>query len=85
MANEKDSQKGMKFYVDNAVANAPNDMSMTALVTATTSTGYTVKISGQEFTNVMTLVTVAVNDTVKVIIPNGQYSNMYILGKLKLV
>ena len=80
-------EKGIYRYVDSAISNAPYTIIQTGLIIASTADGYTVRVGNTEYTNVGTLseTSHADNDTVKVCIPNNQYSNMFILGKLKLV
>ena len=80
-------EKGIYRYVDSSISNAPNTIAPTGIIVASTSDGYTVRVGSIEYTNVPTLSATShvANDTVKVCIPSGQYSNMFILGKLKLV
>lgn len=80
-------EKGIYRYVDSSISNAPNTIVPTGLIVASTDEGYIVRIGSIEYTNVPTLSETnhVANDTVKVCIPSGQYSNMFILGKLKLV
>ena len=80
-------EKGIMKYVDDGIKNSPDTESITGLVASVPSnnSGYGVKINGVTYTHVPSLgaTNYNVNDTVIVIIPNGQYNNMYILGKLK--
>ena len=84
---QSELEKGILRYVDNSIENAPNTIVPTGLIVASTDDGYTVRVGSIEYTNVPTLSETnhVTNDTVKVCIPSGQYSNMFILGKLKLV
>ena len=84
---QSELEKGILRYVDNSIENAPNTIVPTGLIVASTDEGYTVRVGSIEYTNVPTLSETnhVANDTVKVCIPSGQYSNMFILGKLKLV
>ena len=84
---QSELEKGILRYVDNSIENAPNTIVPTGLIVASTDDGYTVRVGSIEYTNVPTLSETnhVANDTVKVCIPSGQYSNMFILGKLKLV
>ena len=80
-------EKGIYRYVDSAVDNASSTHIYTGLIIASTADGYTVRVGNTEYTNVGTLSETShvANDTVKVCIPNNQYNNMFILGKVKLV
>lgn len=77
-------EKGTARYTNELVGNAPYTRFKTGLVTAIGVDGTTVLIDGEEYTNLMKLngVTLVVNDSVEVVIPNNQDSNMFILGKL---
>ncbi len=62
------------------------DITKTALVTAvsTATTGYSIKLDGVTYANIKVLngESLSVNNTVVVCIPQGNYNNMFILGKL---
>ena len=76
---------GTLRITDKSIKDAPYDKTFTARVTAySANNGHTVKLNGEEYTFVMSLnaTVYSVNDTVLVTIPNGQYNNMFILGKL---
>ena len=84
---QSELEKGILRYVDSSIENAPNTIVPTGIIVESTDDGYTVRVGSIEYTNVPTLSATShvANDTVKVCIPSGQYSNMFILGKLKLV
>lgn len=62
------------------------DITKTALITAvsTATTGYSIKLDGITYTNIKVLnaISLVVNNTVAICIPQGNYNNMFILGKL---
>ena len=74
-------EKGIYRYVDSSIDNAPYTQIFTSIVKSATATGYTVSIGGIDYTNVPATGTASINETVRVVIPNGQYSNMFILSK----
>ncbi len=75
--------KGIKFLVDNAVKNAPMDKTYSGLIKGKNiDNTYDVEIQGQIYTHVQSVFSdLKENDTVKVRIPQNQYSQMYIDGK----
>lgn len=82
-----DLEKGILRYVETMLNKAPRDSVVGGVIKASTPTGYTVTIGNIDYPNVPTLSSTShsINDTVKVMIPNNQYNNMFILGKVKLV
>lgn len=84
MANEL--EKGIFNYVDRKVETASNGTKMTTgiIIGTVGLDGYTVRLNDQDYTNLLSLngVTFADRDTVVVVMPNGNYNNMFILGKL---
>lgn len=75
--------KGIKFLVDNAVRDAPMDRTYSGLIKGKNPDNtYDVEIQGQIYTHVQSVFSdLKENDTVKVRIPQNQYSQMYIDGK----
>ena len=82
-----DLEKGVLRYFDAMLDKAPYDKTVGGVIKDSTASGYTVTIGNTDYTNVPTTSSTShsVNDTVKVMIPQGQYNNMFILGKVKLV
>jgi len=80
-----DDSKSTRQYVGLSIEKAPFDQCYTAIIMATSTTGYTIKLNNKLYYNIGTLSSSShvINDTVKVMIPNNQYNNMFILGKLK--
>ena len=77
-------EQGMQRYTGKQMDDAPYTTVEVGLIKNKTVDGYTVDIHGQQYTNVLALnsVSLVTNDTVAILIPNNQYSNMFILGKL---
>ena len=76
--------EGMDYYVNNNIKNAPFDKTFIGLVTDTdleTNT-YTVKINNYDYTDVMSMIKADINDTVIVMCPQNQLSQMFIYGKI---
>ena len=73
-------EKGIYRYVDNSIENAPYTQIYTGLVKASGVDGYTISLNGVEYANVPSKGTFLTNDTVRVVVPNNQYSNMFILS-----
>lgn len=74
------------LYVESKLANAPFDKTKTGRVAVVEGKNlYTVEINGKLMTGVPTISTTpfTVNQIVKVLIPENQYSNMYIIGQLQ--
>lgn len=74
-------EKGIIRYVDSSILTAPYTQIFTSVIKSATSTGYTITIGGVEYTNVPSTGSVSVNETVRVVVPNNQYSNMFIIAK----
>ena len=74
-------EKGIIRYVDSSIENAPNTHVYTGLIKSSSVDGYTIDLNGVEYTNVPSKGTFSVNDTVRVVIPDNQYSNMFILAE----
>ncbi len=77
-------KKGKMGYVSNMISNANYDRTVVGNIKSVNGTKSTVVINQIEYTNIPKLdyVTVNVNDVVKIVIPQNNYSNMFILGKL---
>ena len=77
-------KKGIIGYVKNMIDNAGYDKTVVGIVKSVNNSKCTVVINQIEYTNIPKLeyATVTVNDVVKVVIPQNNYSNMFILGKL---
>ena len=86
-SNEKGMQsimKGMDYYISQNVGNASFDKTFIGLVVDTdleTNT-YTVKIDEYNYENVMSMIRAYINDTVVVMCPQNQLSQMFIYGKI---
>lgn len=79
-------EQGTTRYNDNQMNNAPYTQITTGRIMGSTIDGWNVMVNNKTYTKVLRLnaVTLAVNDIVQVVIPNNNYNNMYILGKLTL-
>ena len=71
--------QGIQNYVKDVI-NKYCDKTYTGLITAITDDGYTVSINGIEYPNVDTIGgTCTINETVHVLVPQGSFSNMFII------
>jgi hypothetical protein len=73
----------LKKYIDKVCSLLHFDITKTAVVVGTGTNGYNVKFDGNTYTNVRTEITGAsfsVNSTCRVMIPEANYNNMFILG-----
>lgn len=72
---------GIKNYIDKKADEIPCDKTFTALVTKVSSNGfYSVSLNGVEYNNIRTIGgTCKVNESVKVLVPQNNYNNMFIL------
>lgn len=90
MTNPYDSMKslldGILFIVKDAISKAPYNQTFTGIVELVNADGsYKVLLNGNSYDNIRALkssITISINDTVKIEVPQNQMSNMYILGKL---
>ena len=76
--------KGIDYAIQQGIKEAPYDRTFIGLVTDTdleTNT-YTIIIDGHEYNNIMSTMRADVNDTVIVMCPQGQFSQMFIYGKI---
>lgn len=82
-------QKGIASYVDDAIRTAPYTEIVTGVISGDYtifSKGYTVTINGKQYSNVPRQGDTKYGNgtTVKIAIPNGQYNNMFIMGRVKM-
>lgn len=72
---------GIKNYIDKKADEIPCDKTFTALVTKVSSNGfYSISLNGVEYNNIRTIGgTCKVNESVKVLVPQNNYNNMFIL------
>lgn len=78
-------EQGTQRYTNKQLEDAPFNKTFTGIVTAKLIDGYSVTINNSvTYTNLPSLnsVVFSVNDTVAIIQPNNQPSQMFILGKL---
>ena len=73
-------EKGIFNYVDKVVQDAPYTQIYTGVIKSFGVNGYTVLLNGVEYPNVPSKGSFLTNETVKVVIPNNQFSNMFILS-----
>lgn len=76
--------QGIDYYVGGNIRYAPFDKTYIGLVVDTdleTNT-YTVKIDDYDYENVMSTIRAYVNETVLVMCPQNQLSQMFIYGKI---
>ena len=78
---QNELEKGILKYVDSSIENAPYTQIYTGLIKASGVDGYTIDLNGVEYTNVPSEGSFSTNDTIKVVIPNNQPSNMFILAE----
>ena len=72
--------QGIQSYVNKCLAESDRDITTTARVVGTKNGLYIVEINGVQYSDVDTIGgTCDVNEMVKVMIPQGQYNNMFIL------
>lgn len=74
-------KNGIKTYIDKKADEIPCDKTFTALVTKVSSNGfYSISLNGVEYNNIRTIGgTCKVNESVKVLVPQNNYNNMFIL------
>lgn len=75
---------GVNYLIDNAINIAPNDKTYVGIINSVNLDGtYNVAINGYVYTNIPSLFT-GFNqyDTVKILSPQNQMSQMFILGKI---
>lgn len=73
-------QKGIEIFTKDAISKAPFDVTEIGVINSSTQNGYSVKIKGKTYNNVKTNGgTCTIGEVVKVLIPQNQYNNMFIL------
>ncbi|MBQ0112206.1 MAG: hypothetical protein KBT03_03660 [Bacteroidales bacterium] len=72
--------QGIQEYTQECLDNGGYDKTYTAIIKSVTTQGYTILLNGQTYENIKTIGgTCVVNETVKVIVPQNNFSNMFIL------
>lgn len=76
--------QGILYAINQGVKEAPYDKTFVGLVKDTNleTNTYTVIIDGHEYSNIMSMLRVYINDTVAIMCPQGQLSQMFIYGKI---
>ena len=76
---------GIKTYIDKKASEIPCDRTFTALVTRVNSNGtYEILLNNVKYNNIKTIGgTCYVNETVKVLVPQNNYNNMFILKAIE--
>ena len=78
-------KSGIKTYIDKKTIEIPCDRTFTALVTKINQNGtYEILLNGVKYNNIKTIGgTCYVNETVKVLVPQNNYNNMFILKAIE--
>ena len=78
-------KSGIKTYIDKKAIEIPCDRTFTALVTKINQNGtYEILLNGVKYNNIKTIGgTCYVNETVKVLVPQNNYNNMFILKAIE--
>ena len=72
--------QGIQSYVNKCIAESNRDVTTTARVVEIKNELYTIEINGVQYSGIDTIGgTCTVNEMVRVMIPQGQYNNMFIL------
>ena len=73
--------KGIISYVQKIIDDAPMDKTFTAIIKKVNSDNtYTISLNGVEYKNIPTIgATCSLNETVRVLVPQNNYSNIVIL------
>jgi protoporphyrinogen oxidase len=72
--------QGIQNYVKKCVEESNRDITVTARIVSVDDDSYTIELNGVKYSNIDTIGgTCAVNEMVHVLIPQGQYNNMFIL------
>ena len=76
--------KGMTYAIEQALKNSAYDRTYIGLIVDTNleTNTYTVRIDGHEYNNIMSTIRAYVNDTVLIMCPQNQFSQMFIYGKI---
>lgn len=85
MGNQQASKallKGINYAIDNKLNKAPMDKTFTGLIKEVKEDNlYDVLIQGKVYTNIPSIFNgLKINETVKIKVPQNQYSQMYIEG-----
>lgn len=76
----EDLLDGIGFYVDKRMKDAPQDKTDTAIVNGTTEFGYSILYNGKLYNDIKTIGgSCFTNETVRIVIPQNNMSNMFIL------
>lgn len=72
--------EGITFYIDKVVSDNKEKTTTARIVFVQEDGSYTIDLDGKQYSNINTIGgTCTVNEMVKVMIPQGQYNNMFIL------
>ena len=72
--------EGITFYIDKVVSDNKEKTTTARIVSIQEDGSYTIDLDGKQYSNIGTIGGVCtVNEMVKVMIPQGQYNNMFIL------
>lgn len=72
--------QGIQSYVNKCIEESNRDITTTARVVEIKNELYTIEINGIQYSGIDTIGgTCTVNEMVRVMIPQGQYNNMFIL------
>ena len=72
--------EGITFYIDKVVSDNKEKTTTARIVSVQDDGSYTIDLDGKQYSNINTIGgTCTVNEMVKVMIPQGQYNNMFIL------
>lgn len=72
--------EGITFYIDKVVSDNKEKTTTARIVSVQADGSYTIDLEGKQYSNINTIGgTCTVNEMVKVMIPQGQYNNMFIL------
>lgn len=78
--------QGMNYLIQEQISKAPIDKTFDAIISSVKEDNiYDVKVDNHIYTNIPSMFKgLSLNDTVKVKVPQGQYSQMYIEGKYNM-
>ena len=81
---KEELQKGIAIAVNSAIEPYSKQFGTALIISNGTNVGYKIKWNTKQYDNILSLnkLTLSANDTVAIIVPNGQTNNMFILGKL---
>lgn len=72
--------EGITFYIDKVVSDNKEKTTTARIVSIQEDGSYTIDLEGKQYSNINTIGgTCTMNEMVKVMIPQGQYNNMFIL------